>query len=105
MEIDIQIVTTFITYIEVITYPLKLKKNKIVSKYRDFFTNSENISLFPLNIQVSEEVAYFRAFYNLKMPDAIQLATAKICGADIVITNDKNWKKIKELKIVLIDEI
>jgi predicted nucleic acid-binding protein len=102
---NIQIVTSFITYIEIITVPKRMNKENLIAKYRDFFTNSENISLFPLTIQVAEETAFFRAHYKLRTPDAIQLATAKICGADCIITNDKTWQQVKNLKIITLDEL
>ena len=79
--------------------------NQIAAKYRDFFTNSENISVYPANIFIAENAALFRAEYNLKTPDAIQLATAKNCGVDYIITNDKEWKKISNMEIILLDEI
>jgi predicted nucleic acid-binding protein len=47
----------------------------------------------------------FRVKYGLKTPDAVQIATAAVSGADYIITNDKKWKKIKEVHIVLLSEL
>ena len=102
---QIQLVSSIITYIEIIAYPLKLKEYNLAAKYRDYFTNSENISLYPLNFFIADETANLRAKYNLKMPDAIQIATAKQCGADFIITNDKDWEKVKGLKVTLLDDL
>ena len=46
-------VTSYITYIELITKPKQLGRNDIVAKYRDYFTNSDNLSIYPLNLMVS----------------------------------------------------
>jgi predicted nucleic acid-binding protein len=104
-EKQIQVMTSLITYIEIITVPKRRQDEKLIAKYRDFFTNSENIGLFPLTVQVAERTAFFRVEYNMRTPDAIQLATAEISGADYVITNDKTWRKVKEVNVVTLDEL
>ena len=98
-------VTSYITYIELITKPKQLGRDDIVAKYRDFFTNSDNLSLYPLNLIVSEKVAEIKAHYNFNTPDAIQIATALICGADYIITNDKAWKKITEVSVLILSDL
>lgn len=102
---DVQIVTSMITYIELISYPVKLGNSQLAAKYRDYLTNSDTISLYPLNIMASEAAVKYRVNYGLRTPDSIQLGTAECCGADYVITNDKAWKKIKELNIINIDDL
>lgn len=68
-------------------------------------THSENISLFPLDISIADTAVQLRAKYNFKTPDAIQLATAIRCGADYVITNDKEWQKVGNLNILLLEDL
>ena len=97
-------VTSYITYIELITKPKQLEREDLVAKYRDFFTNSDSLSLYPLNLMVSEKTAEIRAKYGFKTPDAIQMATASICGADIIITNDKEWKKFPEVRVLILSD-
>ncbi len=102
---DVQVVTSLITYIEITTHPMKLGNKKLASKYRDYFTNSENISLYPVNLLIAEEAVIFRSRYKMKTPDAIQLATAAVCGADYIVSNDNSWSKISDVPLVLIDDI
>lgn len=42
---------------------------------------------------------------DFRLPDSIQLATAKLNKAKAFITNDERLKSFKELKVVLIKEI
>jgi len=98
-------VSSYITYIELITKPKQLGRDDIVAKYRDYFTNSENLSIYPLNLMVSEKVAEIRAHYNFKTPDAIQIATAIISGADYIVTNDKAWKEITEIPVLILKDL
>ena len=98
-------VTSYITYIALITKPKQLGRDDIVAKYRDYFTNSDCLSIYPLNLIVSEKVAEIKAQYNFKTPDAIQIATAIICGSDYIITNDKAWKKITEIPVIILEDL
>jgi len=99
------ITTSLITYIEITTVPAKANDEKTLAKYRQFFTNSARLSIQPMNLTVAEETVKFRACYNLKTPDAIQLASASYCGADYVITNDRDWQRVEELAVVLVDDL
>ena len=103
-ENDSSFITSYITYIELISKPRKLGREDLVAKYREFFTNSDNLSLYPLNLIVSEKTAEIRAAYDFKTPDAIQIATAVTCGADLIVTNDKEWKKFREIPMKILSE-
>lgn len=100
-----QAITSIITYIELTTQPARRGNLKLVRKYRDYLSNSENISLFALDMNIADYVVQLRARYALKTPDAIQLGTALACGADHVITNDRAWQGLEEVNVVLMEEL
>jgi predicted nucleic acid-binding protein len=100
-----QAITSIITYIELTTLPARQGKIQLVRKYRDYLFNSENINLFPLDTNIADHVVDLRAQFQFKTPDAIQLGTARACGADYILTNDKTWLRFEEIKIILVDEL
>lgn len=102
---DVQLVTSLITYIELLTLPQRCGNERLSAKYREYLTNSERLSLYPLNVLVADAAVGFRVAYNLKTPDAIQLGTAKVCGADLVLTNDRDWRAVTELPVVMLTEV
>jgi len=102
---NLQMVTSLITYTEIITKPIKEGKSKLMEKYRAYFTGSKNLSLLPFSIQCAEETARIRCIYNLKTPDAMQVASAITCGADCIITNDISWKRIKEIPVFCLADL
>ena len=104
-ETDAQAITSIITYIELTTQPARRGKAQLVRKYRDYLTNSENISLFPLDLDIADQAVGLRALHHFKTPDAIQLGTAIACGADYIITNDKEWQRVEEIQIVLVGDL
>ncbi len=105
LESDIEIVTSMVTYLEVLVLPERQGAVHLAARYRAFLTNSSQVSIHPLTFAVADEAARLRATHGLRTPDAIQLATARACGADMVLTNDAKWRGIPDFRIVLVDEL
>ena len=97
--------TSLITLIEVLTKPMEVKDESLAEKYETLLTNSDNLILTDIDKNVAVESARLRAKYNIKTPDAIQLTTGIINGAKAFVTNDDNLKKVKEIKIVILDDL
>ncbi len=79
-------------------------------KYKDFMLSSSSLRLYPLDDLVAEKAAELRAKYygngfKIKTPDAIQIATGILNGAEVFITNDRNLKNVTEIEIAVLDEI
>jgi predicted nucleic acid-binding protein len=89
----VKVVTSVITFIEVLTKPYKLGKTDIVSIYKDFFYNSRGFSVIDINSDIAELTARIRAEFGFKLPDAVQLAIFEQSGCDYFITNDKQLKQ------------
>jgi predicted nucleic acid-binding protein len=104
-QTDAQAITSIITYIELTTHPARQGKKQLVRKYRDYLSHSENISLFPLDMDIADHVVEMRARYHFNTPDAIQLGTAVACGADYIITNDKAWQRFEGIQVVLVGDL
>jgi predicted nucleic acid-binding protein len=98
-------VTSFVSWIEALTLPRRQKNSNLEKAYKAWLEQTPFLSVIQSNPLVMRQALHFRAEYGLKTPDAIQLATAQICRADAVITNDQDWKKIKELRVVTLDEL
>ncbi|MDD3363838.1 MAG: type II toxin-antitoxin system VapC family toxin [Syntrophomonas sp.] len=90
---NIQVITSVITLIEVLTKPYKLDQIDLVNTYRDFFCNSKGFSVIDINTDIAELTAKIRAEFGFKLPDAVQLAIFEHNGCDYFITNDKQLKK------------
>jgi predicted nucleic acid-binding protein len=46
-----------------------------------------------------------RALHGLRTPDAIQLATATICGADYFLTNDRKLSRVPGIEVVIVADL
>ena len=88
---------------EILVLPIRQKNHATVNKYRQFLTHFPNLHILPLDIPTAELAASMRAKYNLRTPDAIHVATAIQNGAPAFLTNDKQFSRVKELDILLLD--
>ena len=104
-EGDFSFITSTVTLLEVLVKPLKDNRQDIVNQYTDILTSANGIDIFDINIAVSKEAAKLRAKYSLRTPDAIQLSTAIIYGADFFLTNDIRLKLVSEVKVLVLSEI
>jgi predicted nucleic acid-binding protein len=58
-----------------------------------------------INPNLARTAAELRATYGLKLPDALQVATAIASGCDGFLTNDTSLKRVRELQILVVEEL
>lgn len=97
--------TTTLTLAEIVTKPLESGKIEAVEDYKYLLNNFPNLSIIDINQKIAIIGAGLRAKYKLKLPDALQLAGGITHNASLFITNDKKIKKVKEIKVVTLDEL
>jgi predicted nucleic acid-binding protein len=101
----IQAVTSTVTLIEVLVRPLREKNSELAAQYQDILTHSANLTMYPLSEEIARAAAELRATLNLRTPDAIQVATARVSGADTFITNDVKLRVPERLTRLILDEL
>lgn len=96
--------TSTLTLLEILVQPYKLNRDDLVVKFYSLLTTYPNLTWIELGLNISDLAARLRAEYNLKTPDAIQVASAISCGTSGFICNDRAFKKIKNIECLMIDE-
>src|SRR3989344_659327 len=96
-------ITSVVSVIEALSYPMP---DVVVEEIEEAFKNTPNLQILDVNHEIAHEAANIRRKYRaLRLPDAVQLASASFSRAQIFITNDKRIKNFKELPIKLLTEI
>ncbi len=93
-----------IALLEVLVKPLREKDEALAREYREILINSR-LRLVVVNAAIAQEAARLRAQYRLKTPDAIHIATALVHRVDALLTNEPAWKRVKEVPIVVLEEL
>ena len=58
-----------------------------------------------LEEKIADTASTLRAKYNIKTPDAIQVASSILAGARAFITNEPSLKRVSELDIIIMKEV
>ena len=83
---------------EVLTGPLRHHEDALAKRYENALAGFE---LMPVTREIAVLAARLRAGTGLRLPDAIQAATALECGAAALVTHDRDFSRLKGLKILL----
>lgn len=103
-DAEFHAVTSIVSLIEINTLPLRLNRQDLATTYTDALLNSTSIMTYPLDSTIAQKSAELRAKFNLRTPDAIQIATAIVAKAEGFITNDERLKKVDAFPILIVAE-
>jgi predicted nucleic acid-binding protein len=96
--------TSMVTIAEILTLPARLGDQRAMQDYELFLTSFPNLHLAPLDVSLARETALVRAATGLRTPDAVQVAAARVHGADAIVTNDHRWAaRVTAPAVILLD--
>jgi len=72
-------------------------------KFLDYISAINNLEITEIDLAIAKEAAKIRAKYKIKLPDAMIASSCKIYNCKLA-TQDKNFKKLKEIEVVSIEE-
>lgn len=98
-------ITSVITLTEVLIQPLRENQPGLQQQYRELLTRSANFDMIFIDDIIAERAADIRAQYNLRTPDALQIATALIAGCEAFLTNDLALKRVADMRIIVLEEL
>jgi len=96
----VKAVTSTLTLMEVLVNPKRLGRQDLVDDYTYALTTFPNLDMKAVDASIAGEAASIRAKYNLRPPDAVQVAACLAGGADTFITNDDALKRVEEIEVL-----
>lgn len=100
---DAKGMTSVLTLLEALVQPIRSGRLDLANEYRQLLERSRGISLLPILSDTCEVSARLRAKYEwIRTPDAIQVASALQNGAEMVVTNDDRWRRLTEIRVVVL---
>ncbi|MEA5626282.1 type II toxin-antitoxin system VapC family toxin [Nostoc sp. UHCC 0251] len=101
---EIQIISSELILMEALVLPLRNNDTFLLNVYEELLL-SENMRLVPISQPVLRQAASLRATTNLKTPDAIHAATALSVNCNQFITNDKGFRNVPGLPVIILSEV
>ncbi len=94
---ELVLAVTTITIAEVLTGPLRAGEEALARRYRAVL---EAWQVVDFTSDVAESAARLRGKYGLKLPDAIQAASALAINADALVTHDRDFASVRGLRVL-----
>ncbi len=84
--------------------PKAMQRPDIVRAYLSVVQTRRFFTAVPVTRDILIGAAGIRASSGLKLPDAIHVSTARLTGCDALLTNDKQFRAVPDVEVVLLGE-
>lgn len=99
---ECRLITSPITLAEVFMYPIRQNRQQLVETYKSALLESKTITVYPMALSDYVRAAELRAKYNIKTPDALQIAGCLSANCDIFVTNDIQLRRVTEIEVLVL---
>ena len=97
---DRTIVTSGITLLEVLVVPLRIGNLPLAERYELLLTRSRGVDFVDVSREQLRTAAQLRALYDVRTPDALQLAAALSRECVTFLTNDRRLPELPGLRVL-----
>ena len=96
----LQAIISSVTLAEVLSGPLTSGNEVLAARYREVLCRSAGWQLHSVDEETAVTAARVRARHKLRLPDAIQIATAIVTRSYALITHDARLSKVSDVRIL-----
>lgn len=96
----IDALVTPVTVAEVVTGPLRAGKDALAERYRQAITAGRGFGVRDTSADIAMLAARLRLRHGLKLPDAIQVATAVDAGCFALVSRDRDLRRVTDVLIL-----
>lgn len=89
-----------VTLAEVVTGPLLQGREQLAERYEAILSDPATFNLISLTPAIAMAAARLRARYRLRLPDAVQLATALQGKAQALVSHDRDFADCRDLPVL-----
>lgn len=101
----LQVFTSVMTLAEILVQPLRLGNTDLAQQYLDILVIRDDYELVEFSTDIAISAAAIRARYSLRTADAVHAATAVLSGCDAILTNDRDFKRVQDLNVLVLDDL
>jgi predicted nucleic acid-binding protein len=93
---------SMITVAEILVRPFR-SGTRAVATAEAFLQHFADVRLVPVSYEVARQAASLRAAAGLPMPDSLIVSSAIVTGADLIVTNDRSWRRRLETVVPAVE--
>lgn len=95
-------VTSTITLMEISVHPWRVGREDIARKYETLLMNFPNLEIVNIDRDISRIAAQLRARFDVRPPDALQIAASLVTGAHGFLTNHRRLSRLQSLTEIIV---
>lgn len=93
----VRLAVTTMTLAEVLTGPVSTRDEVLAERYR---ATLKSWFVVDFDAEIAESAARLRAACKLKLADAVRAASALAIGADALVTHDRDFSALRDLRVL-----
>jgi predicted nucleic acid-binding protein len=97
-------VTSTVALTEILVEPYRNANLPQAQSFYSLLTTIPNLEWVAPSLHIADAAALLRASYRLQTPDALIAATAVLCNASALVTNDPIFRRIPKLDVLILDD-
>lgn len=101
---ELAVISSELSLMEVLILPLRNNDTALVNDYQQLMLQGD-MQLIPISQTILRDAAQLRATTNLRTPDAIHAATAMNTSCTLFLTNDRGFRGISHLSVVILQDV
>jgi len=104
-RVRLQAITSVVALTEILVQPLRLGNTDRAQQYHDIIVRRHDFTMVSITAEIAISAAAIRARYGLRTPDAMHATTAIKSDCDAILTNDKHFRRVEDLNVLLLDDL
>lgn len=98
-------ITSTITLMEITVHPWRVGREDVARKYETLLMKFPNLEIVDIDRDVARVAAQLRARFDVRPPDALQVAASLVAGAQGFLTNDRRMSGLQSLtEVIVLDD-
>jgi predicted nucleic acid-binding protein len=98
-------ITSTITLMEINVHPWRVGREDVARKYETLLMNFPNLEIVDIDRDVARIASQLRARFDIRPPDALQVAASLVAGGRCFLTNDRRLSGLQSLtEIIVLDD-
>ena len=90
---------------EVIVGPVRAGDETMAERYLDAIRSIEHLQIVPATVEIAADAGFVRGRTGMSLADALHVATARVAGASVLVTNDRRIRPTPHLDVVLLADL
>jgi len=97
--------TSTITLMEINVHPWRVGREDVARKYETLLVNFPNLKIVDIDRDVARIAVQLRARFDIRPPDALQVAASLVSGAHGFLTNDRRLTALQSMtEMIVLDD-